>query len=149
MINTLLWIYSNLWENFGLAIIAFTILVRLITYPLTAQQVRSTQKLQELQKSKKWQDMQKKYKDDREKLAQEQMKLYKEAGVSPFGSCLPTLIQFPIIIGLYQAIIRALAVTPIQLLDLYKHIYPFVNASALIPLNKIFLWMNLSMPEKD
>ena len=149
MINSLLWIYSILFENFGLAIIAFTILVRLITFPLTAQQIRSTQKMQDLQKSKKWQDMQKKYKDDREKLAQEQMSLYKEAGVSPFGSCLPTLIQFPIIIGLYQAIIRALAVTPIQLLALSKHIYPFIDASALIPLNQFFLWMNLSLPEKD
>jgi YidC/Oxa1 family membrane protein insertase len=149
MLNTLLWIYSILFENFGLAIIAFTILVRLITFPLTAQQIRSTQKMQDLQKSKKWQDMQKKYKDDREKLAQEQMSLYKEAGVSPFGSCLPTIIQFPIIIGLYQAIIRALAVTPIQLLDLSKHIYPFIDASALIPLNQFFLWMNLSLPEKD
>lgn len=149
MINTLLWIYSILFENFGLAIIAFTILVRLITFPLTAQQIKSTQKMQDLQKSKKWQDMQKKFKDDKEKLSQEQMKLYKEEGVSPFGSCLPTLIQFPIIIGLYQAIIRSLAVTPIQLLDLSKHIYPFINASALIPLNQEFLWMNLSMPEKD
>jgi len=149
MINTLLWIYSILFENFGLAIIAFTILVRLITFPLTAQQIKSTQKMQDLQKSKKWQDMQKKYKDNKEKLSQEQMKLYQEAGVSPFGSCLPTLIQFPIIIGLYQAIIRALAVTPIQLLDLSKHIYPFIDASALIPLNQFFLWMNLSLPEKD
>jgi YidC/Oxa1 family membrane protein insertase len=149
MINTLLFIYSILFENFGLAIIAFTILVRLITFPLTAQQIKSTQKMQDLQKSKKWQDMQKKYKDDREKMSQEQMKLYQEAGVSPFGSCLPTLIQFPIIIGLYQAIIRSLAVTPIQLLDLSKHIYPFIDASALIPLNQFFLWMNLSLPEKD
>ena len=149
MINTLLWIYSILFENFGLAIIAFTILVRLITFPLTAQQIKSTQKMQDLQKSKKWQDMQKKYKDNKEKLSQEQMKLYQEAGVSPFGSCLPTLIQFPIIIGLYQAIIRALAVTPIQLLDLSKHIYPFIDASALIPLNQFFLWMILSLPEKD
>jgi YidC/Oxa1 family membrane protein insertase len=77
------------------------------------------------------------------------MNLYKEMGVSPFGSCLPTLIQFPIIIGLYQAIIRALAVTPIQLLELTSHIYPFYAAAALIPLNNYFLWMDLSQPEKD
>lgn len=149
MINTLLWIYSFLGNNFGLAIIVFTILVRLITYPLTAKQMKSTQAMQEMQKSKKWQDIQKKYKDEREKLAQEQMKLYKEMGVNPFGSCLPTLIQFPVIIGLYQAIIRALAVTPIQLLDLARHVYPFINASALIPLNNRFLWMDLSLAEKD
>jgi YidC/Oxa1 family membrane protein insertase len=149
MINALLLIYSFLGQNFGLSIIVFTILVRLITYPLTAQQLKSTQAMQELQKSKKWQDIQKKYKDNREKLAQEQMKLYQEMGVSPFGSCLPTLIQFPIIIGLYQAIIRALAVTPIQLLDLSRHVYPFINAAAFIPLNNRFLWMDLSLPEKD
>jgi len=148
MVNTLLWIYSVLGQNFGLAIILFTLLVRLITYPLTTQQMKGAQAMQDMQKSKKWQEIQKKYKDNREKLAQEQMSLYKEMGINPFSSCLPTLIQFPIIIGLYQAVIRALAVTPIQLLDLSTHIYPFINASALIPLNNRFLWMDLSQPER-
>jgi YidC/Oxa1 family membrane protein insertase len=149
MINSLMWIYSGLAQNFGLAIIVFTILVRVITYPLTASQMKSTQGMQEMQKSKKWQDIQKKYKGEKEKLAQEQMKLYKEMGVSPFGSCLPTIIQFPVIIGLYQAIIRALAVTPIQLLELTRHLYPFYSAALLIPLNQYFLWLDLSVPEKD
>ncbi len=149
MINSLMWIYSGLAQNFGLAIIVFTILVRLITYPLTASQIKSTKSMQDMQKSKKWLDIQKKYKGDREKLSKEQMNLYKEMGVSPFGSCLPTVIQFPVIIGLYQAIIRALAVTPFQLLELTRHIYPFYNAAALIPLNNYFLWLALSLPEKD
>jgi YidC/Oxa1 family membrane protein insertase len=148
MVNTLLFIYSVLWQNFGLSIIIFTILIRLITHPLTIQQLKSAAAMQELQKSKKFQEIQQKYKNDKEKLSQEQMKLYQEMGVNPLGSCLPTLIQFPIIIGLYQAIIRALAVAPIQLLDLSTHIYPFINASALIPLNSKFLWMNLSQPER-
>jgi len=146
MINILLYIYSFVGQDFGLAIILFTILVRLVTYPLNAQQVKQTKAMQELQENKKWQEMQKKYKNDKEKLAQEQMKLYKELGVNPFGSCLPTLIQFPIIIGLYQAIIRALAVSPLQLLNLSKHIS---NGADLIPLNNRFLWMDLSLPEKD
>lgn len=148
MVNTLLWIYDILWNNFGLAIIVFTLLVRLITLPLTFSQMKSTQKMQELQKSKRWQEIQKKYKGEREKLAQEQMKIYKEMGINPFGSCLPTLIQFPIIIGLYQAVIRALAVTPTQMLDLSSHIYPFINAAGLIPLNNRFLWMDLAQPER-
>jgi len=147
MINALLWIYSVV-GGFGLAIIVFTILVRLLTYPLTVQQIKGAQAMQEFQKSKKWQDLQKKYKDDKQKLQQEQMKLYQEMGINPLGSCLPTLIQFPIIIGLYQAVIRALAVIPIQLLDLSKHIYPFINAAVLIPLNNHFLWMDLSQPER-
>jgi YidC/Oxa1 family membrane protein insertase len=154
MVNTLLGIYTFLTgifgpeHMFGLAIIIFTILIRLITYPLTIQQMRGAQGMQEMQKSKKWQDIQKKYKNDKEKLAQEQMKLYQELGINPLGSCLPTIIQFPIIIGLYQAIIRALAVTPMQLLDLSTHIYPFIDAASLIPLNNHFLWMDLSKPER-
>lgn len=104
--------------------------------------------MQDLQKSKKWQDMQKKYKDDKQKLQQEQMKLYQEMGINPLGSCLPTLIQFPIIIGLYQGIIRALAVTPMQMADLSKHVYPFIDVAKLLPINNKFLWMDLSQPEK-
>ncbi len=148
MVNILLGIYAVLWHNFGLSIIVFTILIRLITYPLTASQLKSTQAMQEFQSSKKWQDLQKKYKDDKEKLQQEQLKLYQEMGINPLASCLPTLIQFPIMIGLYQAIIRALSVTPGQLLDLSAHIYPFINAAALIPLNNHFLWMDLSQPDR-
>ncbi|RPI35256.1 MAG: YidC/Oxa1 family membrane protein insertase [Chloroflexota bacterium] len=148
MVNTLLWIYSAVGQNFGLAIILFTILVRLITHPLTAQQMKSSKTMQDMQSSKRWQEIQKKYKDDKQKLQQEQMKLYQEMGINPLAPCLPTLIQFPIIIGLYQAVIRALAVTPVQLLDLTRHIYPFINASALIPLNSRFLWMDLNQPER-
>jgi len=144
-INILLYIYNIVGDNFGLAIIFFTLLIRLVTYPLNAKQMKSTQALQELQQSKEWQDIQKKYKNDKEKLAQEQMRIYQEMGVSPFGSCLPTLIQFPIIIALYQSITRSLAVTPLQLLDLSKHI---TNGAALIPLNRDFLWMDLSQPER-
>jgi len=147
MINILLWIYSVL-GSFGIAIILFTIIVRLITHPLTVQQLKGAQGMQELQKSKKWQEIQKKYKDNKQKLQEEQMKLYQEMGINPLGSCLPTLIQFPIIIGLYQAIIRALAVTPLQMADLYTHIYPFIDVSKLLPINNIFLWMDLSQPER-
>jgi len=144
-INVLLYIYDLVWNNFGLAIIFFTLLIRLITYPLNTKQMKSTQAMQDLQGSEEWQKIQKKYKNDKEKLAQEQMRIYKEKGVSPFGSCLPTLIQFPIIIALYQSITRSLAVTPLQLLDLSKHI---TIGAYLIPLNRDFLWMDLSQPER-
>ena len=107
--------------------------------------MKSAQAMQDLQQSKEWQDLQKKYKNDREKLAQEQMRIYQEKGVNPFGSCLPTLVQLPIIFALYQAITRALAVTPLQMLDLSKSISLGAN---LIPLNRDFLWMDLSQPER-
>lgn len=148
--NVLVWIYSllvNVPGAFGWAIILFTILIRAVTWPLNAQQLKSAQAMQDLQNDKEWQAIQKKYAKDREKLAQEQMRIYKEKGVNPFGSCLPTLIQFPIIIGLYQSIIRALASTPLGLLDLARSIYPSLGAAALIPLNSRFLWMDLGRPE--
>lgn len=145
MINILLYIYNLVGKDFGLAIILFTVLVRVIMYPLTAKQVESSKAMQDMQESKEWKEIQKKYKDDKEKLAQKQMEYYKEKGISPFGSCLPLLLQFPIIIGLYQAIIRALAVTPIQLINLSNHISDGAN---LIPINSQFLWMELSEPER-
>lgn len=154
MLNILLVIYNLLSSVFGTehmfgwAIIIFTVVIRLITYPLTASQQKSAQAMQKMQQSKEFQEMQKKYKNDREKLAQEQMKLYKEMGVSPFGSCLPTLIQFPIIIGLYQSIIRAMADAPLPLINLSNSIYDFVNSANLIPLNSHFLWMDLGQPER-
>jgi YidC/Oxa1 family membrane protein insertase len=148
MLNSLLFIYSIVGSNFGIALILFTILVRLITHPLTVKQMKSSAAMQEMQKSKKWQDIQKKHKGDKEKLQQEQMKLYQEMGINPFGSCLPMVIQIPIMIGLYQSLMRALAITPIQLLDLYRHIYPFFDVSELIPLNSTFLWMDLAQPER-
>ena len=147
MVNTLLWIYSIV-GNFGIAIILFTILVRLITHPLTVRQLNSAAAMQDMQKSKKWQDLQKKYKNDKQKLQQEQMKLYQEMGVNPLGSCLPTVIQFPIIIGLYQSIIKSLAVTPMQMTSLFYNIYPFSDVSSLLPIDSTFLWMDLSQPER-
>jgi YidC/Oxa1 family membrane protein insertase len=150
MTNLLLWIYDLLGHGphmFGLAIILFTIVVRAITWPLNASQVKGAQAMQELQNDKAWQDIQKKYAKDREKLAQEQMRIYKERGINPFASCLPTLIQFPIIIGLYQSIIRAMATTPLSMLQLARTVYPALNVENIIPLNSQFLWMDLGRPE--
>ena len=148
MLNILLFLYQVLFHNFTLTILVFTVLIRLVTFPLTAQQQKATRKLTELQQSDAWKKMQEKYAKDKEKLAQEQMKLYQEAGVNPFGSCLPTLIQFPVLIGLYQAINLAMATSPLQLLDLSTHIYSFLPAFAhLVPLQNNFLWLNLGLPD--
>jgi YidC/Oxa1 family membrane protein insertase len=148
MLNSLLFLYQLLFNNFTLTILVFTVLIRLITFPLTYQQQKSTRKLAALQQSDAWKKMQEKYGKDKEKMAQEQMKLYQEAGVNPFGSCLPTLIQFPVLIGLYQAINLAMAASPVQLLDLSTHIYSFLpNAARLVPLQNNFLWLNLGLPD--
>ena len=158
-INVLLFIYNLIGQNFGIAIILFTLLIKLISHPLTAKQINSTKALSDLQKDTAWLEMQKKYKNDKNKLAEEQMKLYKARGISPFASCLPTFIQLPIIIGLYQSIIQTMGNAPLQLINLVSRISPWLanifsfipwikNPITLIPLNSQFLWMDLGRPER-
>ena len=88
----------------GFAIIALTLLIKLVTMPLTMKQVQSSKRMQELQPQ--LQALQKKHAGNKEKLAQDQMQLYKAAGVNPLGGCLPSLVQLPIWIGLYQALLK-------------------------------------------
>ena len=152
--NALLLIYAFV-GNFGVAIILFTIIVRLATHPIMVKQIKSSTAMQELMQSEEWLKIQEKYKGDKEKLAQEQMRIYSERGVSPFSSCLPTLIQFPILIGFYQSIVRAIGATPLQLLALVRGISPWLasitpaaSLSSLIPIKSQFLWMNLGTPER-
>lgn len=92
-----LFIYTN---NYGLAIIALTILIKLILLPLTYKQLQSMKKMQEIAPLQK--KLQEKYKNNKEKLNQELMKLYREHNVNPAGGCLPLLIQFPFLIALFR-----------------------------------------------
>jgi len=108
MVNAMIFIYRVVGHNFGIAIILFTILIRVITWPLNAQQMKGATAMQEMQNDKEWQAIQKKYAKDKEKLAQEQMRVYREKGINPFGSCLPTLIQFPILFALIPTITYAI-----------------------------------------
>lgn len=158
-INALFFIYDLIGENFGLAIILFTIVIKLVSWPLMSKQIKSSKALQEMQSDPDWIAIQKKYKNDRDKLAQEQMSFYKVKGISPFASCLPTVIQFPIIIGLYQSIIQTMGNAPLQMLSLIPKISPWLkdlfsfipglqNPLSLIPLNSQFLWMNIGRPER-
>lgn len=143
-VTGLVFLYQILAQNTVISIIAFTILIRLLTFPLTQQQNRSMKAQQELQPKLK--KIQEKYKGDREKLSQAQMDLYKEYGINPLGGCFPLLIQFPILIGLYQAIIKVLGQTPLEMLDLNgRLLLPSLNA--VVPLQQDFLWLNLAQPD--
>ena len=153
MTNILLSIYG-LVGNFGIAIILFTILIRLATHPLMVKQIKSSQKMQELNNSKQFKDMQEKYKGNKEKLSQEQMKLYQEMGYNPLSGCLPTLIQFPIIIGLYQKHHTRPGRHSACHADAHAHGLPLASGNvpalslaSLIPIDNTFLGMNLSQPE--
>lgn len=140
----LMWLYQVFGQSLVLAIIVFTILTRVVTYPLTAAQLKSSKKMQEV--APRLAELKEKYGKDREKMAQAQMQLYREAGVNPLGGCLPLLIQFPVLIGLYGAIYAGLAQTPLQFVDL-SHRLLIPGLSDMLPLQSTFLWMNLGQPD--
>jgi len=146
MLNALLFLYANVGRSFIVAITIFTVVLRLITSPLQIKQTRSSKRMSELQP--RVAELQKRYGGNKERLVQEQQKLYREAGVNPLGGCLPTLIQFPIWIGLYRSINSILADTPLELMDLGKDVYAGFSAiKDIVPLQSRFLWLNLAKPD--
>jgi len=145
MINILIVLSHYLWHSFGLSVIALTIIIRALMYPLSIKQVKATKAMQEIQP--KLAALQKKYAKDKTKLAQEQMKLYKESGMSPAGCLVPMLVQLPIWIALYWSIIKLLAVTPEDFLGLSGYLYSWPLVYSLLPLGSYFLWMNLATPD--
>jgi YidC/Oxa1 family membrane protein insertase len=100
--------------------------------------------MQELQPELK--KLQEKYKNDRERLAQAQMELYREYGFNPLAGCLPLIIQLPVMLGLYRAIVTTLAATPLELLNLSGRLW-VPELSNMVPLNNKFLWLNLAVPD--
>jgi YidC/Oxa1 family membrane protein insertase len=93
---------ANIFKNGGLAIIAFTIIVKTLLLPFTIKSIRSSKAMQEL--APKIKELQKKHGSDRQKVSQETFALYQQHGVNPMSGCLPMLIQIPIFFGLYRAI---------------------------------------------
>ncbi|MDK2927948.1 MAG: hypothetical protein PWR31_1639 [Bacillota bacterium] len=103
--DAMFWVLEFLYgylHNYGWAIIGLTVLVQLVVWPLTRRQTRSMLAMKEL--TPKLQELQKKYKNQPEKLNKEMLALYKEHGVNPLSGCLPLLLQFPILIALFNVL---------------------------------------------
>ena len=146
MINGLVLLYSWTFSNFGLAIVAFTMLVRLAMVPLTVKQSRQIKAMSQLQPLMK--EIQERHKGDRQKASQETMRLYRERGVNPLGCLGPMFIQFPIWIGLYQAILQTVPSNPESLVGLSRHLYDWLpQVHSVIPLDSRFLWMDLAVAD--
>lgn len=90
------------FPNYGIAILLFTVAVKILLFPLTATQVRSMKKMQEIQP--KLQKIQEKYKKDPQKAQQAMMELYQKEKINPFAGCLPLLVQMPILIALFNSL---------------------------------------------
>ena len=123
LVVTLDWFADKLWGLYGLSILVVTIIIRFIILPLTLKQYRSSKRMQELQPEMK--KLKEKFKDDVKKQQEETMKLFQMNNVNPLAGCLPLIVQMPILIALYQAIMRN------------EHIR-----------DQNFLWMNLGEPDR-
>jgi len=101
LMNILIFLYQVVpGGDFGIAIIVLTVLIRLLLYPLSAKGIKSQRAIAELQPEIK--ELQKKYKDDKEKQVKEILDVYKRAKVNPFSGFMPLLVQLPVLIALYQ-----------------------------------------------
>lgn len=147
MINSLAVLYWLLFSNFGLAIIVFTVIVRVLMIPLTVRQTRQMRRLQGL--SPRMKAIQAKYKgkkdpESRRAQSSETMKLYREAGVNPIGCLGPMVLQIPIWIGFYRAILRTMPVTPEGTANLSESFYSFNPAADVVPFDRLFLGIDLA-----
>ena len=102
--KVLLWIHTAI-GNWGWAIILFTLLVKLVLFPLSYKGMMSMQKLKDL--APKMKELREKYKDDPAKLNMKMMEMYKKHGANPMGGCLPMLLQIPVFFALYRVLLNA------------------------------------------
>lgn len=99
MFRVLNWIHEHLIDNWGWSIILLTVFIKALLYPLSAAGLRSMARMRKFAPQMK--KLQEQYKENRQKLAEETMKLYKREKINPVGGCLPILLQMPVFIGLY------------------------------------------------
>ena len=135
---------TNLSGNAGIAVILLTVIIRLITMPLTIKQMHSTRAMMAL--APRQAELQKKFKDPRRR-QQETMKLYREAGINPLGCFSSMLIQMPILISLYRVFIIAVGEAPESLIRLSERIYGWDYLRSGLQLPADFLWLHLGRPD--
>ena len=138
MVNSLILLYIVLGQNFGLSIISFTMIIRLLMFPLSIRQTKQMKAMSVMQPKIK--QIQEKFKDDRQKISQETMALYKQQGINPIGCLGPLIIQMPIFIGLYQALYITLPSNPENLTQLSDSIFGFIPLiNQAVPIDASFL----------
>ncbi|MFH1404671.1 MAG: YidC/Oxa1 family membrane protein insertase [Patescibacteria group bacterium] len=121
LFNLLIWLYNVLpFADIGFAIIVLTIIIKLILWPFTNASLRSQKALQEIQP--KLEDLKQEHKNDKEKLAKAMMELYTKEKVNPLSSCLPLLVQLPILWALYRVLRDGMTA------DHFDALYQFVSA---------------------
>ncbi|PIR41943.1 MAG: hypothetical protein COV30_00985 [Candidatus Yanofskybacteria bacterium CG10_big_fil_rev_8_21_14_0_10_37_15] len=129
LFNITVFLYNILpWNDFGLAIVVLTVLIKLVFLPLTVKSIRSQKKLSQL--NPKISEIKEKYKKDAKMQSEMTLALYRENGINPLAGCLPLLIQIPILIGLYQAFIVGLKPESLGMLYSFVKDPGFINQTS-------------------
>jgi len=144
LVNALLLLTNLVGGQFGVAIILFTVILRIVTIPFTLRQLQSTRAMQEIQP--RMQEIQKKHKDPKRR-QEETMKLYRESGVNPLGCFMPMAIQMLVFIALYRALAVVVGGSPESVVGLSQRIYSWTYLSQSIPLEQSFLWLELGQSD--
>jgi len=143
---SLLVVFLKTFGNFGIAIIVLTILLRAVLIPLTIPSMKAQKKMAEL--APVIAKLKKKHAGDKAKLAKAQMELYKQAGANPAAGCLPMIVQFVILIALYQAFIQILQVDGKDVVaKINEIVYPFLRLPQEAKVDLSFLYLNLAKPD--
>ncbi len=147
LLNLLIAFYHLLFDNLGLAIIAITVLIKVVTYPLTKPSIIAAQKQKELQPQ--IEKLKLKYKNKQE-FAQKQMELFKQNGINPVAGCLPQIIQFIVVIALYKAFTDILNANGVLISEMNRLLYNFdyLKFASDATLNTNFLYLNLAKADQ-
>lgn len=116
-------IFINVPFALGFSIIALTVFIKILLYPFMSQQIKSSTKMQKI--SPLISQVREKFKNDKVKQQEEMMKIYKEHNINPASGCLPLLIQFPILIGLYQVLTKIVEANSLQAIEKINKILYF------------------------
>jgi YidC/Oxa1 family membrane protein insertase len=144
LLNALMFFYKVLFSNLGFAIIALTIVLRVLIFPLNLKTLVSQRKVQHLKPH--MDALKEKHKDDKMALSQAQMDLYKEHGVSPAGGCGWMLLQLPFLFGFFYVLRFVVGLTGVEALN--QHLYtPWLYLPNLSALHFHFAWVNLGKPD--
>jgi YidC/Oxa1 family membrane protein insertase len=135
---------TTITGNAGLGVILLTVIIRIVTLPLTLKQMHSTRMMAIL--APRIQESNRRYKDPRRR-SEEQMKLYREAGINPLGCFSSMLIQFPILFALYRTFTLAVGESPEALIELSDRLYSWEFLVTGLPLPGEFLWLHLGRPD--
>ncbi len=144
MLNGMLVLYQMVDGNFLLALVIFTVLTRVVLLPINLRQQRSSLRMQEMQP--KIQAIQKKYRDNPQKM-QEEFNRVGYNPTEPLLGCLPLLLQMPIFFALFRVINLMLEGTPQSVLSLFQQANPAVDLVSILPLQNTFMWLNLAQPD--